>query len=66
MTRYGQVNGFQRPGRTYSLTFYPRNGDYIALIGAGTYHNLDGDSMKVAFSLNCSVVEVEHSYNNIC
>jgi hypothetical protein len=52
-------------GRTYCLTFYIRNGDYIAIIGAGTYHSLEGDSMKVAFSLNCSVVKVDHSFNNM-
>jgi hypothetical protein len=51
---------------TFGRTFYSRNGDYIALIGAGTYHSLEGDSMKVAFSLNCSVVKVDHSFNNIC
>lgn len=52
-------------GRTYCLSFYARKG-YIALIDAGTYHSLEDHSMKVAFSLNCSVVKVDHSFNNIC
>jgi succinate dehydrogenase/fumarate reductase cytochrome b subunit len=53
-------------GRTYCLSFHAGNGGYIALIDAGTYHSLEDDSMKVVFSLNCSVVKVDHSFNNTC
>jgi hypothetical protein len=53
-------------GRTYCLSFYARNGGYIVLIDAGTYHSLADDNMKVDFSLNYSVVKVDHSFDNIC
>jgi 16S rRNA C1402 N4-methylase RsmH len=53
-------------GQAYFNSFYARNGGYIALIDAGTYHSLEDRSMKVAFSLNSSVVKVDRSFNNIC